>query len=69
MSITRSASYDGMEYEYFVEQRIRKSNRCGVPMTFVWNCGDLGGEIERFAEVLREVGMVAGVHTTTYRKR
>lgn len=71
ISITRSAGYDGAEYEYFVEQRIRKSNRMGVPMTFVWNCGDLGAEIEKFAEVLREVGtpMVSGVHTTTYRKR
>lgn len=69
VSIVRSASYDGVEYEYFVEQRIRKSNRSGVPMSFVWNCGDLGSEIERFAEVLREVGTVPGVHTTTYRKK
>ncbi|TID15479.1 Target of rapamycin complex subunit [Venturia nashicola] len=69
VSIMRSAGYDGVEYEYFIEQKIRKSNKNGVPMSFVWNCGDLGSEIERFAEVLREVGTVAGVHTTTNRKR
>ncbi|KAE9978655.1 hypothetical protein BLS_000402 [Venturia inaequalis] len=69
VSILRSASYDGVEYEYLVEQRIRKSNKMGVAMGFVWNCGDLGSEIERFAEVLKEVETVAADHTTTYRKR
>ncbi|QDS76317.1 hypothetical protein FKW77_002463 [Venturia effusa] len=69
VSIVRSASYDSMEYEYFVEQRIRRSNRSGIPMSFVWNCRDLGAEIERFADVLKEVGAVPGVHTSTYRRR
>lgn len=51
-------SHEAREYEYLIEQRVRKAIRCGVAMCFVWNSGDLGEEVERFGEVLREVGTV-----------
>jgi hypothetical protein len=73
VSITRSASYDGVEYIHFIEQRIRKVNRGAVPLAFVWNCRDLAREIERFAKGMvgdgkGKEGVEVGSHTTLYRR-